>query len=64
MPQSEIDDISRRASGMEEAEGFVSVCKRFAGEKRLTRDMVEAFVDRIVVFQDERVEIRWKFGEI
>ena len=49
---------------MEEAEGFVSVCKRFAGEKRLTRDMVEAFVDRIVVFQDKRVEIRWKFGEI
>ena len=64
MPQSEIDDISRRASGMEETERFVSVCKRFAGEKRLTWDMVEAFVDRIVVFQDERVEIRWKFGEI
>ena len=62
--EGEIEDIERRDSERGEASGFVSLCERFSVEERLTREMVEAFVDRVEIFQDERVEIRWKFGEV
>ncbi len=45
-------------------EDMASIMVRFSVEERLTREMVEAFVDRVEIFQDERVEIRWKFGEV
>lgn len=32
-------------------------------EKELTKEMVEALVDRIYVYEDKRVEIEWNFGE-
>lgn len=37
------------------------VCKVFREEKSLTYDMAHAFVDRILVYPNERIEIQWRF---
>ena len=40
------------------------ICEIFREEKSLTYDMAHAFVDRILVYPDERIEIQWKFRDL
>ena len=40
-----------------------TVCDLFRNEKSLTYDMAHAFVDRILVYPDERVEIQFRFRD-
>lgn len=50
--------IMESGSASSEAE---AVCNLFRGEESLTYDMAHAFVGRILVYPDERIEIQWKF---
>ena len=38
-------------------------CRAFSNSEELTSDMVRAFVDKIYVFPDQRIEIRWRFKD-
>ncbi|MCR5833183.1 MAG: recombinase family protein [Selenomonadaceae bacterium] len=40
-----------------------AVCEAFRDEESLTYDMAHAFVDRILVYPDERIEIQWRFRD-
>ncbi|MBQ8085196.1 MAG: recombinase family protein [Lachnospiraceae bacterium] len=40
-----------------------SVCRRFAEADELTHDMAKAFVDNIIVYPDNRLEIKWRFND-
>ena len=40
-----------------------AMCEAFRGKEALTYDMAHAFVDRILVYPDERIEIQWKFRD-
>ena len=40
------------------------VCNEFRGVEKINRKMVEAFVDRIDVYEGENIQIRWKFKDI
>lgn len=40
-----------------------AVCDIFHGEDTLTYDMAHAFVERILVFPKNRIEIQWKFRD-
>lgn len=40
-----------------------SVCTRFEGADELTHDMAIAFVVHIIVYPDNRIEIKWKFND-
>lgn len=42
---------------------FEDVCEVFREEKSLTYDMAHAFVDRILVYPDERIEVQWRFRD-
>ena len=37
--------------------------KGHSGEKELTREIAEAFVDKILIYDPEHIEIRWKFPD-
>lgn len=50
--------VSQRQDG-EELEDVL----RVVGIERLDKKLVDAFVDRVIVYEDRNVEIKWKFGE-
>ena len=46
--------------GVREAVGTL---KRYAGETELTREIVVALVEKVVIYDPEHMEIRWKFSD-
>ena len=40
------------------------VCRLFRDEKELTYELAHAFVEKILVYQEEQVEIVWKFKDV
>ena len=42
---------------------FEDMCEAFRKEKSLTYDMAHAFVDRILVYLDARIEVQWRFRD-
>ncbi len=42
---------------------LMAMCETFRGEESLTYDMAHAFVDRILVYPDERIEVQWRFRD-
>ena len=42
---------------------LADICETFRGEESLTYDMAHAFVDRILVYPDERIEVQWRFRD-
>jgi len=36
---------------------------RYSHIEELTQDLVDTFIERIYVYKDKRVEIKWKFSE-
>ena len=41
-----------------------AICEEFNNNDSLTYEMAHAFVDRILVYPEERIEIQWKFRDI
>lgn len=37
--------------------------EKYSGETELTQDMVQALIEKVVVYDPEHVEIRWKFSD-
>ena len=42
---------------------LTAMCETFRGEESLTYDMAHAFVDRILVYPNERIEVQWRFRD-
>ena len=40
------------------------ICERFCNEKSLTYDMAHAFINRILVYPNERIEIEWRYESL
>ena len=45
------------------ARDALDTMKRHSGDKELTREIAEAFVDKILIYDPEHIEIRWKFPD-
>ena len=43
-----------------EAWEALDVLKKYEGETGLTQEIVEGLVDRVVIYDPEHVEVRWK----
>ena len=41
----------------------VSTMKKYSGETELSREIVEAFIDKVLIYDPEHIEIRWKFPD-
>lgn len=40
-----------------------AVCEAFKGAEELTYDMAHAFIDKVIVYRDNRIEIKWRFSD-
>ena len=36
---------------------------KFAGAKELTTELVEAFVEKVLLYNNKKIEIQWKFKQ-
>ena len=53
----------REAVADDGVQDAVSTMKKYSGETELTREIVEAFIDKILIYDPEHIEIRWKFPD-
>ncbi|MCL2053991.1 MAG: recombinase family protein [Oscillospiraceae bacterium] len=62
-----IDELSQRAaviSDISESDNkWLKAARDFQNPKKLTREMLEAIVERIEVFGNDRIEVIWKFKD-
>ena len=42
---------------------LVKNCRTFRNEKELTYDMAHAFIDKIIVYPENIIDIKWKFQD-
>lgn len=42
---------------------WISELKKYHDSKILTKDMVEAFIDKIIIYPDKRIEIMWTYSD-
>ena len=42
---------------------WISELKKYHDSKILTRDMVEAFIEKIIIYPDKRIEIMWTYSD-
>ena len=36
---------------------------KYSGEAKMTNEMVRAFVDKVLIYEPDKIEIRWNFSE-
>lgn len=53
----------REAAADDGVRDAVSTMKKYSGEMELSREIVDAFVDRILIYDPEHIEIQWKFPD-
>lgn len=61
----ELEEKLRAAetAGDDETQKALEMLDGFSGVTELTQDMVRALIDKVMVYDPEHVEIRWKFGD-
>lgn len=42
---------------------WISELKKYHDSKMLTKDMVEAFIEKIIIYPDKRIEIMWTYSD-
>ena len=45
-------------------EDWKAVVEKYLNKRKLTREMVEAFVDRVVVHEDARIDVYLKYDDV
>lgn len=65
---NEIAVLEKKIADAERAEDvgvtqLLDTLKKYSGAKELTKEIVQALIDRVVVTDPEHVEIVWKFGD-
>jgi len=59
----EYENMRNRFSKLLSSDKWVSDLKKYTSAKKLTAEMVDAFIDKIKVHSDKRIEIAWKYTE-
>jgi hypothetical protein len=60
-----IENLSRRVATMSDVSDnrWLKAVRAFKNPKELTREMVEAIIERVMPFENNRVEVVWKFKD-
>jgi len=65
--RNNIDNLSQRAAVVEDVSAsnnrWLKVARDFQNPEKLTKEMLEAIVERILIFSPEHVEVAWKFKD-
>lgn len=59
----EYENKRSKFSKLLSSDKWVYDLKKYTSEKKLTAEMVDAFIDKIKVYSDKRIEIIWKYTE-
>ena len=46
-----------------EVKRFLDSCKAYRDQEKMSNDMVRAFVEKVMVYDPERIEIVWNFSD-
>ena len=67
MLRQNIDSLSERAAVVADVSAsnnhWLKAARDFQNPEKLTREMLEAIVDKILIFSPSHVEVVWKFGD-
>ena len=61
-----LDGIRKRRDKFDKiisAPKWISELKKYHDSKILTKDMVEAFIEKIIIYPDKRIEIMWTYSD-
>ena len=67
--ESELDEAELVIKALSETEDGIfseaeAACKAYEGEDHLTYEMAHAFVDKIFIYSEDRIEIKWRFKDL
>ena len=46
-----------------EAGRFLESCRRYRPKKTLNNEMAKAFIEKVLIYTPERIEIKWNFSD-
>ena len=52
-----------RQEGKDEVKRIGEIVRKYREAKELTKEMEEMFVERVEVYDQERIKVKWKFKE-
>lgn len=52
-----------RQEGKDEVKRIGEIVRKYREAKELTKEMEEMFVERVEVYDVERIKVKWKFGD-
>ena len=55
--------LESEAAADDSVRDAVSTMKKYSGEMELSREIVEAFIDKVLIYDPEHIEVRWKFPD-
>lgn len=58
------EELLRLEEERESLEADMKLVIRFSHMEELTQELVDVFIEKIYVYRDKRVEIKWKFREL
>ena len=67
-PDSQISEVSAELHEMEAAaddgvRDVLDTMKKYSGEQELTKEIVDVFIDRILIYDPKHIEIQWKLPD-
>ena len=57
-------EVALRQEGKDEVQRIGEIVRKYREAKKLTKEMEEMFVERVEVYDGERIKVKWKFENI
>ena len=61
--QEKMKEAAFRQEGKDEVKRIGEIVRKYREAKELTKEMEEMFVERVEVYDGERIKVKWKFEE-
>ena len=61
--KEKMNGAALRQEGKDEVKRIGEIVRKYREAKELTKEMEEMFVERVEVYDVERIKVKWKFGD-
>ena len=58
-----MNEAALRQEGKDEVKRIGEIVRKYREAKELTKEMEEMFVERVEVYDQERIKVKWKFED-
>ena len=62
--KEKMKEVALRQEGKDEVQRIGEIVRKYREAKKLTKEMEEMFVERVEVYDGERIKVKWKFENI